>query len=162
MIAALPLPCTIYACLLALGEQGRLNLSDDAPEVVNLVLVYLYMKDYDLEAEVPDGFSKTVKLQGSTQAAKARSQANESQNVMFCCCSRSVEEEEMVKCEDCNTWQHTFCYYANGLSPSVHFCEGYAAKSHSSKELKLVTVYEELDRSLRVTCNLCHHEHPIV
>ena len=39
----------------------------------------------------------------------------------------------MVKCEECDTWQHIICYYPNELVPAVHFCEECGSKYHDAK-----------------------------
>ena len=54
-------------------------------------------------------------------------------DVMLCLCGRNVPKGEMVRCEECDTWQHIVCYYPSELVPAVHFCEDCGSKYLDAK-----------------------------
>jgi hypothetical protein len=54
-----------------------MTLPDDDPEVVSLVLVYLYTGVYDLKVAIPSGFPETLKQQEPDQKSTHTIQAKE-------------------------------------------------------------------------------------
>jgi hypothetical protein len=76
------------------GLENRVNLPEDDPEVVSLVLVYLYTGVYCLEAAMPSCFPETVKHKDHDQAATPTIQTKEPE--LDGALSKSPEEAEVL------------------------------------------------------------------
>ena len=131
--------CELSADIPQESTENLITLPDDDPDIVTLVLVYLYSKNYDMGVIVPPalGYGE-ANLTASAEVA-----ASDSFFESSCRCGRDVEEAEMVICDKCLTCQHASCYYPNGVIPGANLCHYYTARN-IEKPAKLPKLIEVL------------------